>query len=144
MIRDFTNRRPAASGLLIAALLFLLPAPFMVLDDFVLNGRLHAAALFFYCSIAAQTVLFLKVERPVLAAEPFILGLVGLCAGEILYAVSESAAAPGAGPDALSYFASSYLIAICGGNAAGAVGALILNFFLLIGRKTVEHFKYRD
>ena len=141
MIRDFTNRRPAVSGLLIAALLFLLPALFMILDDFVLNGRLHAAAVFFYFSIAAQTVLFLKVERPILAAEPAVLGLVGLCAGEILYAVSESAAAPGAGPDILSYFASSYLIAICGGNAAAAVGALILNFFLLIGRKAVEHLK---
>ena len=142
MIRDFTDRRPAVSGLLIAALLFLLPALFMILDDFVLNGRLHAAAVFFYFSITAQTVLFLKVERPILAAEPFVLGLVGLCAGEILYAVSESAAAPGAGPDILSYFASSYLIAICGGNAAAAVGALILCFFLFIGRKTVEHFKY--
>ncbi len=141
MIREFTNRRPAVSGLLIAAILFLLPAPFLILDDFVLNGRLHAASIFFYCSIAAQTALFLKVERPILAAEPFLLGLVGLCAGEILYAVSESAAAPGAGPDILSYFASSYLIAVCGGNAAGAVGALILCFFLFIGRKAVEHFK---
>ncbi len=144
MIRDFTDRRPAVSALLIAALLFLLPAPLMVLDDFVLSGRLHAAALFFYCSIAAQTVLFLKVERPVLAAEPFLLGLVGLCAGEILYAVSGSASAPGAGPDPLAYLISSYLIAVCGGNAAGAVGALILCFFLCIGRKTVEHFRYRD
>ncbi len=144
MIRSFTDRRPGLSGLLIAVFFFLVPALFMILDDFVLRGALHAAAIFFYLSIAAQTALFLTVERPVLTAEPFIIGLVGLCAGEILYAVSESAAAPGVGPSVLAYFASSYIIAVCGGNAAAAVGALILCFFILLGRKIYEHFKYKS
>lgn len=144
MIRSFTDRRPGLSGLLIAGFLFFIPAVLMLLDDFVLAGALHAAAIFFYFSLAAQTALFLTVERPILAAEPFILGLVGLCAGEILYAVSESAASPGAGPGVLSYFASSYLIAICGANAAAAVGALILYFFIFLGRKIYESYKYRS
>lgn len=144
MIRSFTNRRPGLSALLIAVGLFPLPAFFMILDDFVLRGALHAAAVFFYLSIAVQTVFFLTVERPVLVAEPFIIGLIGLCAGEILYAVSESAAGPGAGPSVLAYFTSSYLIAVCGGNAAAAVGALILYFFIFIGRKIHEHFKYKS
>lgn len=144
MIRSFTDRRPGLSALLIAGGLFLAPAALMLLDDFVLRGALHAAFLFFYFSIAVQTVLFMTVERPVLAAEPFVLGLIGLCAGEILYAVSESAAGPGAGPGALAYAVSSYLVAVCGGNAAAAVGALILSFLILAGRKIYEHFKYRS
>lgn len=144
MIRSFTDRRPGLSGVLIVAVLFVLPVCLMVVDDFILMGALHVAAVFFYFSIAAQTVLFMTVERPVLAAEPFVLGLIGLCVGEILYAVSESAVGPGAGPGVLAYFTSSYLIAVCGGNAAAAVGALILYFLILAGRKIYEHFKYKS
>lgn len=142
MIRSFTDRRPFASALLIMAFLFFVPMALMAADDMLLFGALHAASLFFYFSLAVQVTMLLTVERPVLIAEPFIIGLIGLSAGEILYAVSESAASPGYGPSPLAYYVSSYLIAISGGNAAAAVGAVILYILILIGRKIYEHFKY--
>lgn len=142
MIREFTDRHPGASAALIAAGLYLVPGVLMFLDDMLLRGRLHAASLFFFFSLAVQTAMFLTVGRPILAVEPFILGLVGLCAGEILYALSESVAAPGMGPSPGAYLISSYLIAVSGGNAAAAVGALVLFLILLLGRKVYERIKY--
>ncbi len=143
MIRSFTDRRPGLSAALIAVFFFLIPGALMFADDMLFGGRLNIAAVFFYLSIAAQVTMFIHVERPVLTAEPFIIGLIGLCAGEILYALSESAAAPGAGPGLWAYLTASYLIAVCGGNAAGAVGAGILYVLFLAGRGVWEHFKYR-
>lgn len=143
MIRSFTDRRPGICAVLIGVFLFLVPGALMFVDDMFLTGALHIASLFFFFTLAVQLVMMLTVERPVLVAEPFIIGLMGLCAGEVLFAVSESAAAPGAGPSLWAYLVSSYLIAICGGNAAAAVGALILFIFILIGRKIFEYFRYR-
>ena len=143
MIRSFTDRRPGVSALLIGVFLFLLPGALMFVDDMFLTGTLHIASIFFYFTLAVQLVMMLTVERPVLIAEPFIIGLLGLCVGEVLFAVSRSAAVPGAGPSLWVYLTSSYLIAICGGNAAAGVGALILFFFIFIGRKICEHFRYR-
>lgn len=141
MIRDFTDRRPGLSAIYIAAGLFLIPAPLLFLDNIILGGILHVAAILFYLSLIVQTVMFFTVERPILIGEPFIIGLVGLCAGEIMYAIGRSVVAPDATVSPVTYFISSYLIAVCGANASAAIGALIIYIFICIVRKIVDFIK---
>ncbi len=141
MIRDFTDRRPGLSAIYIAAGLFIIPAPLLFVDNMVLDGVLHIASILFYLSLIVQTVMFFTVDRPILIAEPFIIGLVGLCAGEILFALGRSVVAPDAAVSPAAYFISSYLIAVCGANASAAIGALIIYILACIVRKIVDFIK---
>ena len=144
MIRSFTDRKPGVSAALIAVFFFAVPGVLMFADDMLFRGALHMASVFFFLSIAAQTVMIATVERPILVMEPFLLGLVCLIVSDVAYFVSESAAAPGTGPSAAVYIASAYGVSVGGGNAAAAVGALIVYFVLLAGRKIYEYFKSKS
>ncbi len=144
MIKSFTDRRPGVSAALIAVFFFAVPGVLMFADDMLFRGALHMASVFFFLSLAAQTVMMAAVERPILIMEPFLLGLALLVVADVAYYASMAAGAPGAGPSYAVYVASAYGVSVGGGNAAAAVGALILHFLILAGRKIYEHFKYKS
>ena len=135
MINDFTDRRPRLSALIIFALFTVVPTAAMLIVDVISGGAVHMPVFIFVYALLLQTVMWLTIERPILVFMPFIMALVGFIAAEIIYTVSESSFAPGAGVGAAAYLISSVIVTVFGAEAAASVGAMICAFVIRIARK---------
>ena len=138
MIQEFTDRRPALSAVLIALLFTLVPGTVMLGTAYATGGRENAAGFILGYTLFLQTLLWIKVERPILNLLPFILSLMSFIVSEVVYTVSLSMAPIGAGPGLLAMLISSALVSHFGTVAAGSVGGLLLAAILAILKKLWE------
>ena len=138
MIKEFTDRRPALSALLVVALFTVVPGGVMCLAAALSGGRENAAGFVLVYTLLLQTLLWLKVERPILNLIPFVMSLLGLIVSEIVYTVSLSMTPVGVGPDAMAMLFSAGLVTLFGAEAAGSVGGMILYVGLAVLKKLWE------
>lgn len=143
MIADFAYRHPVLSGWLIALLFTVAPVLLVVLFNILFAGMINGAAVIVIYAAAVQLFLCLKIERPILAALPFILSLIGLIVCEIVYTLYMGSNAPGFGPSAIIYFISSVLVIVFGGNAAGIIGGFLLSLLIAGVRKLWDFIAHR-
>ena len=145
MIRDFTDRRPVASGVAIFVLFFVAPGVFLLIMSLLLPGRGGdiAISIISVYAFVLEFLLLLQVERPALVAQPFLMALIGFIIAEIVYTVSQSSHAIGAGPGLFAVLFSDALITVLG-SEVGSVLAALPAYWLFLGiRKLIEHIRYR-
>ena len=138
MIKEFTDRRPALSAGLIVALFTLVPGCVMLLAALLSGGRENAAGFVLGYALLLQTLLWLKVERPILNLIPFLMSLLGLIVSEIVYTVSAGMRPVGTGPGTLAMLFSTAAVTLFGAEAAGSVGGLLLYVVISILKKLWE------
>ncbi len=143
MIRDFTDRCPKASAAIVAVLFTLFPMALMLASQYIFGERVNMPLLIFIYSLVIEFIMWENVERMILIFFPFMLTLIGFISAEIIYTVSETASAPGMGPDPVVYLISSLMVTVFGAEAAGFIGAVILHAFVVIGKKLCEFIKER-
>ena len=143
MITDFADRRPALSAWIIAALFTVLPTIFVLLVDRLSGGEVNTALICLFYALAVQLVLWLTVRRPILVALPFLIMLVGFIVSEIVYTVSMSMYAPGAGVGRFAFSLSSLVVTIFGAEAVGVIVAPFVFGLICLVKKIWECIKYR-
>ena len=139
MLLYLTDRYPKCSAAALAVVFTVFP---MILEIF-LGGLINTPLIIFLFTLAVEFLMWQKVERMVLIFFPFIIMMFGFIAAEIIYTVSEASAAPGVGPDSLSFLTSSLLVTVFGAEAAGFIGALLLHALFVILKKIVELIRER-
>ena len=145
MVREFTDRRPVASGVLIFVLFFVVPGIFLLAMGMLLpsrGGDIAISVISVYAFVL-EFILLLQVERPALVAQPFVMALLGFIIAEIVYTVSESANAIGAGPGLFAMLFSDALITVLGSEVGSVLAALPAYWLFLGVRKLVDHIRYR-
>ena len=139
MLNYFTDRHPALSALIIAALFTVIPSAAMLF----LGGIVNMPVVIFVYALVIQVILWMTVERPILVFMPFILALVGFIVAEIIYTVSESAAAPGAGVGQTAFVVSSLIVTVFGAESAASVGAIVCYGIISLVRKIWDAIAHR-
>lgn len=125
-IRDFADRSPRLSAVIIFCLFTVIPTAFSILADIFSQGSLNSPMIIFLFALAVEFILWNCVERPILVFMPFLISLVGLILAEIVYSVSLGVAGPGGGPSATAFWLSSVMTVVFGAEAAAFVGSLAL------------------
>ena len=138
MMTEFTDRRPALSAVIIVLLFTLVPGAFMLITDIVSGGTWNSTTAVFVYALILQLILWLRVERPILIMLPFVMALLGLIVGEVVYTVSESMAPVGRGPGTLAFLFSSAAVTLFGAEAPGSIGGLLAYAVIVIVRKLRE------
>ena len=131
MLNYYTDRHPALSALIIAALFTVIPSAAMLF----LGGFINMPVVIFVYALVIQVVLWMTVERPILVFMPFILSLI--------YTVSESAAAPGAGVGQTAFVVSSLIVTVFGAESAASVGAIVCYGIISLARKIWDAIAHR-
>ena len=145
MIREFTDRRPTASAVLLFVLFFVVPGLFLLIMSLLLpeSGDGIAISVISVYAFVLEFILLVSVERPALIGQPFIMALLGFIIAEIVYTVSESANPIGAGPGAIAFLVSNAVITILGSEVGSILAALPAYWLFLAVRKLVNHIRYR-
>ena len=132
MIREFTDRRPTASAVLLFVLFFVVPGLFLLIMSLLLpeSGDGIAISVISVYAFVLAFILLVSVERPALIAE-------------IVYTVSESANPIGVGPGAIAFLVSNAVITILGSEVGSILAALPAYWLFLAVRKLVNHIRYR-
>ena len=127
MIREFTDRRPALSAVIIALLFSAVPGVFILALRLLPGGASGDAGVKIVVLYAfiLELLLCFQVERPIMWLLPFGLCLGGFLLAEILYTISMGLQAPGAGPSPLAFLVSSALVIVFGSEAGAVIGGLL-------------------
>ncbi len=142
-LRDFTDRRPTLSAVIIFLLYTVASTALYLGLELLFGGAVNSAAVVFVYALVIELALCLSVDRPILAFMPFLIMLCGFIASEIIYTVSMGMNAPGNGPGAAAFLISSAIVTVFGAEAAGILGAFLCFLAITVIKKLVSFIKYR-
>lgn len=124
-MRNFFDRNPVMSAVLILLFLTLIPALFVVITEALFGEGFPSGRVIFAVWFALQILLSAKCERPILTAMPFLISLAGILICEWIYVGTNVAFQVGVSPT-IGRTLLSLGVAIFGPEAAAAVGGMIV------------------
>ncbi len=142
-IRDFTDRRPTLAAVIILLLHTVVAVALYFGMELAFGGLVNSALVIVLYSFIIGLVLWLTVERPILALMPFMIMLVGFIFSEVIYTVSMGTNLPGIGPGPVALIVSSAVVTVFGAEAAGIIGAFLCFLLITIIKKIVSFIRYR-
>ena len=85
MIKDFVDRHTALSTVLIVLFTSAVPGALTYCNTMLFGGTFPIARVIFALVFILDVIIWLTVERPILAVLPFLVGLFGVVACEMFY-----------------------------------------------------------
>ena len=143
MINVYTERYPVLSGFIVAGLFTVVPGAIMLITKAITGSAGDAGNFIFVYALALELFMCFTVGRFSLLILPFGMALGGFIIAEIIYTISEGLAPQGVGPDAVTFWISSFLVTLFGMESAAVVAAPFCYGLLALLRAGIRRLRRR-